>query len=105
MMHTYRTVHGTKVYTDKKLTHCPNGQAGVRIDENGGVQLISYTTIVIDIDPHGWLVCHGTYSTTTARHIRAFCKEYAPKLSYHNCKDAYLNKYTINIHTGEIVSL
>ena len=104
-MHTYKTVHGTTVHTDRKLTHCPNGQCGVRIDENGGIQLISYTTIVIDIDPHGWLVCHGTFSATTRKHIAAFCKEYANGLTYKSCKMAYEDNHTINIYTGEVVML
>ena len=104
-MHSYRTVHGAKVYTTKKLSHCPNGQAGVCIDEHGGIALISYTTTVIEIDPQGWLVCHGTYSTTTAKHIRAFCKEYAPNLTYQDCKNAYLSKVAINIHPAEVVAL
>lgn len=104
-MTKYKCYDGAIVYVTKRLQYLPNAQAGVIIDEYGAKQLISYTTPVVNIDPAGWLTCSGTYSATTRKHIGAFMKEYAPKLSYHTCKDAYENKYTINIYTGEIVFL
>ena len=88
----------------KKLKYCPYGQAYVTVDENGAISLVSYSTTVIVIDPMGWLTCYGTYSATTRKHIGAFMKEYT-NMNYYNAKDAYLNNYTINIYTGEIIKL
>lgn len=88
----------------KKLKYCPHGQAYVKVDENGAISLVSYTTTVIVIDPMGWLTCSGTYTTTTRKHISAFMKEYT-NMNYYTAKDAYLNNYTINIYTGEIIKL
>ena len=85
----------------RKLKYCPYGQAHVVIDEHGAKTLVSYTTPVVTIDPMGWLTCTGTYSRTTIKHISAFMKEYT-NLDYYTAKNAYLNKYTINIYTGEI---
>ena len=90
--------------TKKKLKYCPYGQCHAIIDENGAIALVSYRTTVIVIDPMGWLTCFGTYSATTRKHIGAFMKEYT-NFSYHTAKDAFLNNYTINIHTGEVVKL
>ena len=88
----------------KKLKYCPYGQAHVTVDENGAISLVSYSKTVIVIDPMGWLTCFGTYSTTTRKHISAFMKEYT-NMNYYTAKDAYLNNYTINIYTGEIIKL
>lgn len=88
----------------KNLKYCPYGQAYVNIDEHGAIELVSYTTTVIVIDPQGWLTCTGTYSRTTIKHISAFMKEYT-NLSYYDAKDAYRNNHTINIYTGEVVKL
>lgn len=88
----------------RKLKYCPYGQAYATIDEHGAISLVSYRTTVIVIDPFGWLTCSGTYSATTRKHIGAFMKEYTT-LTYHTAKDAFLNNYTINIHTGEIQPL
>lgn len=88
----------------KKLSGMPYAQAHVEIDENGGITLVSYVTPVIVIDPMGWLVCNGTYSRTTIKHISSFMREYTP-YTYQTAKDAFWNNYTINIHTGEVVSL
>ena len=88
----------------KKLKYCPYGQAYVTVDENGAISLVSYSTTVIVIDPMGWLTCTGTYSATTRKHIGAFMKEYT-NMNYYTAKDAYLNNYTINIYTGEIIKL
>ena len=88
----------------KKLKYLPYGQCYAVIDEYGAISLVSYATTVITIDPAGWLTCYGTYSQTTRKHIGAFMKEYT-NFSYHTAKDACIGNYTINIHTGEIVSL
>ena len=86
---------------DKNLTFCPYGSCGIVKNENG-IHLISYTTLVCSIDNMGFLSCTGTYSATTRKHIGAFLKEYAPRLSYYDAKKAYENEYAINIFTGEI---
>ena len=104
-MKKYKCYNGEVVYVSERLTYMPTAQAGVVFDALGGKCLISYTTKVIEIDPMGWLVCHGTFSPTTRKHISAFLKEYAPKINYRICKDAYENNYTVNIYTREIVSL
>lgn len=88
----------------KKLKYCPYGSAYVEVDEHGGIALVSYTTTVISIDPQGWLVCFGTYSATTRKHISYFMKEYTT-LTYHDAKSAYENNHTINIYTGEVAKL
>ena len=88
----------------KKLKYCPYGKCYAVIDEYGAISLVSYATTVITIDPMGWLTCSGTYSRTTIKHIGAFMKEYT-NLTYHDAKRAYTGNHTINIHTGEIVSL
>lgn len=88
----------------KKLAKMPYAQAHVNVDEYGAITLVSYTTEVITIDPQGWLTCTGTYSQTTRKHISAFMAEYT-NLTYKTAKDAYENNYTINIYTGEIISL
>lgn len=104
-MEKYKCVDGTVVWVTKRLKYMPTAQSGVIIDEHHAIHLISYTTPVVNIDPMGWLTCNGTFSATTRKHIGAFMKEYAPNFNYHTCKNAYENKYTINIYTGEIVFL
>ena len=88
----------------KRLQYCPYGSAGVN-EYNGNIHLISYTTRVISIDRNGWLECTGTYSATTRKHIGAFLKEYAPRLSYYDAKRAAAENIQINIRTGEIRKL
>ena len=61
--------------------------------------------MVISIDPQGWLVCTGTYSATTRKHIGAFMHEYGNGASYYTAKMCYENNQTYNIYTGEVMSL
>lgn len=86
---------------DKNLAFCPYGSCGI-VKNSNGINLISYTTVVCTIDNMGFLTCTGTYSNTTRKHINAFLKEYAPRLSYYDAKKAYEDRYAINIFTGEI---
>ena len=88
----------------RKLKYCPYGKAYVTVDEHGAISLVSYSTTVIVIDPMGWLICSGTYSATTRKHIGAFMKEYT-NMNYYTAKDASINKHAINIYTGEIIKL
>jgi hypothetical protein len=67
--------------------------------DDGTVLLQSYRTIVIKIDPEGWLRCTGTYSMTTIKHIGWFMRERG--LSYQLAKLMYLEDKEYNIHTGE----
>ena len=50
------------------------GKAKV-IEENGVTKLLSYDTIVAEINK-GVLSIHGLYSNTTLRHIREFIKQF-----------------------------
>jgi len=67
--------------------------------DDGTVLLQSYRTIVIKIDPAGWLRCTGTYSRTTIKHIGWFMRERG--LSYQLAKLMYLEDKEYNIRTGE----
>lgn len=92
-------------YTDSTLQFLPYGQARARVFENGTIQLISYNTIVCEIDTDKYLSCTGTYSQTTRKHIGKFLKQFAPQLNYYDAKNAFLNHYKINIDNGDIIDL
>lgn len=72
----------------------------VRNFSDGTVQLISYTTTVIEIDAAGWLHVNGLYSMTTIKHIGWFMRERG--MSYQLAKQLYKDKMIYNIFTGEI---
>ena len=91
-----------EVEVDAKLKEMPYAQCGVRFDTHGGIEFVSYSTTVIEIDPLGWMTCTGTYSQTTRKQIGKFLREYAPKMSYHDAKRCYEDNVTINVHTGEV---
>lgn len=82
------------------LKSMPYAQATVIITDE--IVLRSYQTDVIIVTADGWLVCTGTYSATTRRHIGAFMKEYGYG-DYHLAKMLYKEGMKMNIHTGEIV--
>ena len=106
-MYTKKVLDGYYYKTvsyDKNLAFCPNGSCGIVFDDNG-INLVSYTTLVCNINNDGFLTCTGTYSATTRKHIGAFLKEYAPNTSYQIAKYCYENNCAYNIHTGEIVEL
>ena len=86
----------------KKLNSMPYAQAHVLI-EGDTLALISYTTAVIIVDAEGWLICTGTYSQTTRKHIGRFMHEYGYG-SYQLAKYLYEHKMKYNINTGEIVN-
>ena len=86
----------------KVLSAMPYAQAHVRIGDDGSVYLISYTTLVAEIDPEGWLRVYGLYSQTTRRHISAFVREYAG-CEYSLAKLIYEDDMVYNIHTGEVL--
>lgn len=74
-------------------------QAQENYFDDGTVQLQSYNTVIIEINPEGWLHCTGTYSMTTIKHIGWFMRERG--LSYQLAKTLYLNNDEFNIYTGE----
>lgn len=107
IMYTKKILNGYYYETvtyDKRLACCPYGSCGVVFDNNG-VNLISYTTLVCNIDNNGFLSCTGTYSATTRKHIGAFLKEYAPNICYHDAKFCFENDCVMNVETGEIVDM
>lgn len=104
-MANYKCPNGHTVTVTNRLCYMPSATSGYNVYINGRIELMSYETVVINIDHEGWLTCTGTYSNTTRRHIAAFLKECAPNLTYHDAKRAYEDYHKINIHTGEIVSL
>lgn len=74
-------------------------QTHVRIFDDDTVQLVSYTTTVIEITPDGWLSVNGLYSRTTIKHIGWFMRERG--LSYQLAKWLYFNSRAYNVYTGE----
>lgn len=82
------------------LKSMPYAQATVIITDE--IVLRSYQTDVIIVSADGWLVCTGTYSATTRRHIGAFMREYGYG-DYQLAKMLYKDGMKMNIHTGEIV--
>lgn len=75
----------TRKLTNHKSAHCQ-----VLIEDNGTINFISYTTLVIQAVPHisgqYELFCTGTYSATTRRQIGWFLKEYFDDVSYYDMK-------------------
>jgi hypothetical protein len=82
------------------LKSMPYAQATVIITDE--IVLRSYQTDVIIVTADGWLVCTGTYSATTRRHIGAFMREYGYG-DYQLAKMLYKDGMKMNIYTGEIV--
>lgn len=74
-------------------------QAQENYFDDGTVQLQSYSTIIIEIDPKGWLHCTGTYSMTTIKHIGWFMR--ARGMTYQLAKLLYLENKEYNVNTGE----
>lgn len=72
----------------------------VRTFEDGTIQLVSYTTTVIEIDSEGWMTVNGLYSMTTIKHIGWFMRERG--LTYQLAKRLYNDNLKFNVHTGEI---
>ena len=93
-----------KVWVDSRLDRMPYASAGI-VRRADGVHLISYQTLVVSIDPEGWMSCTGTYSQTTRKHIGAFLREVAPSMSYQDAKRCYENDEVINVETGEVLAL
>ena len=86
---------------DRALDRMPYAQAGV--DVNGGdITLWSYATCAAEI--HGKaLYVSCLCSVTTRKHVSAFLKEYAPRLSYCDAKRAFQAGRPIDIEPGEFI--
>lgn len=75
-------------------------QAKENFYDDGTVQLQSYSTIVIEINPEGWLTCTGVYSMTTIKHIGWFMRERG--FTYQLAKQLYRDNKEFNVYTGEV---
>ena len=78
-------------------------QAQVRVYEydDGSRNLVSYSTIICELDSNGWLHINGLYSMTTIKHIGWFMRELG--LTYQTAKHLYRNNLMMNVFTGEII--
>jgi len=75
-------------------------QTHVIIFDDNTVQMVSYTTPVIEINPEGWLSCNELYSMTTIKHIGWFMRERG--MTYQLAKKMYQDNTEYNIYTGEV---
>lgn len=89
------------MYTTKSNNGHEYAATYVRIYDNDTVELVSYTTTVIVIDPKGWLHVNGLYSRTTIKHIGWFMRERG--FDYYLAKKLYLDNKAFNIYTGEVI--
>ena len=87
--------------TTRKFTDHKYAQAQINTYPDGSQALQSYSTIVVEIDPEGWLKVNGLFSMTTIRHIGWFAKLIGT--DYHTLKGLMLDHKDMNIHTGEVV--
>jgi len=87
-------------YTVKTNNGHQYAQTHVVIFDDDTVQLVSYTTTVIEITPDGWLHVNGLYSMTTIKHIGWFMRERG--FTYQLAKQLYNDHKDLNIYTGEI---
>ena len=88
------------MYTTKSNNGHNYAATYVRIYDDNRVEMVSYTTTVITIDPIGWLRCNGLYSMTTIKHIGWFMRERG--MTYQLAKQLYLDNKEFNVYTGEI---
>lgn len=95
-------------YRDEPLANMPCASAGIiyRDSKQGKETMLkSYETFVLKKDAAGYVQCTGIYSRTTIKHISAWLKQFAPKISYYAIKEAYKNGYAIHAENGNIVKL
>lgn len=83
------------MYNRYRLHSMPSAQCYVTIQHDSDsnriiIELTSYDTLVVcailDSDSSLRLLCSGTYSTTTARHINRFTTEFFGENLYSDCK-------------------
>lgn len=84
----------------RPLKSMPYAQAYVIEEENGDMSLVSYTTLVAQIND-GWLSVYGLYSKTTRKHIGAFMREIG--CDYSTARQLVKDNMMMNIFTGEVV--
>lgn len=76
----------------RRLEHHKSAQCRVCIDNDGTINFISYSTLVIKAvpDENGiyYLSCTGTYSNATRKQIGWFLKEYFGDVSYYDMKES-----------------
>ena len=77
-----------------------DAQAQENFFDDGTVQLQSYSTIIIEINPEGWLHVTGLYSMTTIKHIGWFMRSRG--LTYQLAKQMLYDHKDYNIRTGEV---
>ena len=85
----------------RKFKDHPYAQACVIECEDGYKALQSYDTIVIEINPEGWLKVNGLYTMTTKRHMGWFMRELG--FTYQLAKQLYEDHKEMNIYTGEVI--
>lgn len=78
----------------------PYAQAYVQEHDDTSCELVSYSTVVVEIDELGWLRVNGLYSMTTIKHIGWFMRERG--FNYYTAKQLYKDGMEMNIHTGEM---
>ena len=86
----------------RKFNDHKYAQAQINTYPDGSRALQSYSTIVVEIDPEGWLKVNGLYSMTTIRHIGWFMRELG--FTYQLAKTLYNDDKLMNIFTGEVIS-
>lgn len=87
----------------RKFNDHPYAQAHVIECEDGYKALQSYDTIVVEVDPEGWLHINGLFSRTTIRHIGWFMRELG--FTYQLAKALYVDSKEMNIYTGEVIDI
>ncbi len=86
--------------TTRKFADHKYAQAQINTYPDGSQALQSYSTIVVEIDPEGWLKVNCLYSMTTIRHIGWFMRELG--FTYQLAKALYVDNKLFNIYTGEV---
>lgn len=85
----------------KKINGHESAAARFLFDDNGHIRgLLSYSTMVIEVNQFGWMRVNGLYSATTRKHIGWFMKHI--RSSYQTAKQLYEDNMTMNIYTKEI---
>lgn len=84
----------------RKFADHKYAQAQINTYPDGSKALQSYDTIVVEIDPEGWLKVNCLYSMTTIRHIGWFMRELG--FNYQLAKQLYNDNVEMNIKTGEV---
>lgn len=86
--------------TSKKFDGHKQAAAKINYYDDGSMELVSYTTVVITVDKDGWMHVNGLYTKTTIKHIGWFAKIVGT--TYQTCKQLLTDCVEMNIHTGEI---